>query len=218
MVRLKDRFIIIAAIAGLLAFVGDFLVTIVLGLFYPNYNHLEMVMSDLGTSQSPVGAWINLWWIIGGVLFFIFAVGFRMTFAAHRRSATAVMVLIMLFGLGAWICGGLFPMEPGGLEATLAGKLHGVCGGIGYTVIVFVPLVSLVIFSRTRSPKLYWLSIGIFVLGLVSFALFVVSEDVPSTEGILSYTGLWQRFFLLSHYTYLGVIAALMVRSARRSV
>jgi hypothetical protein len=56
------------------------------------------------------------------------------------------------------------------------------------------------------------------VLGLVSFALFVVSEDVPSTAGILSYTGLWQRLFLLSHYTYLGVIAALMVRSARRSV
>jgi hypothetical protein len=218
MVRLKDRFIIIAAIAGLLAFVGDFLVTIVLGLFYPNYNHLEMVMSDLGTSQSPVGAWINLWWIIGGVLFFIFAVGFRMTFAAHRRSATAVMVLIMLFGLGAWICGGLFPMEPGGLETTLAGKLHGVCGGIGYTVIVFVPLVSLVIFPRKRVPGMYWLSIGVFVLGLVSFALFVVSEDVPSTAGILSYTGLWQRLFLLSYYTYLGVIAALMVRSARRSV
>ena len=215
---MKDRFIIIAAIAGLLAFVGDFLVTIVLGLFYPNYNHLEMVMSDLGTSQSPVGAWINLWWIIGGVLFFIFAVGFRMTFAAHRRSATAVMVLIMLFGLGAWICGGLFPMEPGGLETTLAGKLHGVCGGIGYMVIVFVPLVSLVIFPRKRVPGMYWLSIGVFVLGLVSFALFVVSEDVPSTAGILSYTGLWQRLFLLSHYTYLGVIAALMVRSARRSV
>ena len=217
MVRLKNRFIIIAAIAGLLAFVGDFLVTIVLGLFYPNYNHLEMVMSDLGTSQSPVGAWISLWWIIGGVLFFIFAVGFRMTFAAHRRSATAVMVLIMLFGLGAWICGGLFPMEPGGLETTLAGKLHGVCGGIGYMVIVFVPLVSLVIFPRKRVPGMYWLSIGVFVLGLVSFALFVVSEDVPSTAGILSYTGLWQRLFLLSHYTYLGVIAALMVRSARRS-
>jgi len=31
----------------------------------------------------------------------------------------------------------------------------------------------------------------------------------------LVYTGLWQRLFLLTHYTYLGVIAALMIRSSR---
>ena len=218
MVRLKNRFIIIAAVAGLMAFVGDFLVTIVLGFFYPNYNHFTLVMSDLGTSQSPVATWIGLWWVIGGACFFFFAVGFRMAFAVHKRSATVVMGLVMLFGLGAWICGGLFPMEVGGLETTLAGKLHGICGGLGYVAITFVPLVSLAVFPRKRVPGMYWLSIGVFVLGVVSFALFVISEDAPSTEGILSYTGLWQRLFLLIHYTYLGVITVLMIRSARRSV
>lgn len=217
MAKSKSQFISIAAIAGLIAFVGDFVVTIVLGFFYPNYNHFTLVMSDLGTSQSPVAAWIGLWWIIGGVLFFIFAVGFRMTFTVHKRSATVVIGLIMLFGLGAWICGGLFPMEAGGLETTLAGKLHGICGGLGYVAITFVPLASLAVFPRKRVPRVYWLSIGVFVLGVVSFALFIASEDIPSTVGVLSYTGLWQRLFLLIHYTYLGVISALMIRSAHRS-
>ena len=217
MAESKSRFVVMAAIAGLLAFVGDFLVTIVLGFFYPDYNHLELVMSELGTFQSPVATWINLWWIIGGIFFCVFAVGFRMAFAAHGKSATCVMVLIVLFGLGAWICGGLFPMEPGGLETTLAGKLHGVCGGLGYLAIAFVPLASLAIFPRKRSPRLYWLSMGVFVLGLASFVLFVASEDVSSAGNLLSYAGLWQRLFLLDHYAYLGVISALMIRSARRS-
>ena len=217
MLRSRNQFVVMAAIAGLLAFVGDFLVPIVLGFFYPGYNHLELAMSELGTFQSPVATWISLWWIIGGIFFCVFAVGFRMAFAAHGKSATRVMVLIVLFGLGAWICGGLFPMEPGGLETTLAGKLHGVCGGLGYLAIIFVPLASLAIFPRKRSPRLYWLSMGVFVLGLVSFVLFVAAEDVSSAGNLLSYAGLWQRLFLLDHYTYLGVICAMMIRSARRS-
>jgi hypothetical membrane protein len=213
----SSRFIIVAAIAGLLAFIGDFLVTIVLGSFYPGYNHLTLVMSELGTFQSPVATWINLWWIIGGVLFCAFAVGFRMAFAAHRKSATLVMALIVLFGLGAWICGGLFPMEPGGVETTLAGRLHGACGGLGYLALAFVPLASLAIFPKGRSPRLHRLSIGVFVLGLASFGLFIAAEDVASTGNLLSYAGLWQRLFLLDHYAYLGVISGLMIRSARRS-
>jgi hypothetical protein len=218
MVRLNNRFIIIAAVAGLVAFVGDFLVTIVLGFFYPNYNHLKLVMSELGTSQSSVAVWVGLWWVVFGILFITFAIGFAVAFASGKKSVLIVALLIALFGLGAGVGAGLFPMDPVGSETTLAGELHDVFAGAGFLAIAFVPLVSSVIFPRKRVPGMYWLSIGVLVLGLVSFALFVVSEDVPSTAGILSYTGLWQRLFLLSHYTYLGVIAALMVRSARRSV
>jgi hypothetical protein len=217
MVRLKNRFIIIAAVAGLVAFVGDFLVTIVLGFFYPNYNHLKLVMSELGTPQSPVAVWIGLWWVVFGILFITFAIGFAAVFASGKKSALIVALLIALFGLGAGVGAGLFPMDPVGSETTLAGELHDVFAGAGFFAVAFVPLASLAVFPRKRVPGMYWLSIAVFVLGLVFFALFVISEDVPSTEGILSYTGLWQRLFLLIHYTYLGVIAALMIRSAQRS-
>jgi hypothetical protein len=217
MAKLKSQFITIAAIAGLVAFVGDFLVTIVLGFFYPNYNHLRLVMSELGTSQSPVAVWIGLWWVVFGILFIAFAMGFALAFASGKKSALIVALLIALFGLGAGVGAGLFPMDPVGSETTLAGELHDVFAGAGFFAIAFVPLVSLAVFPRKRVPRLTWPAIGVFVLGSVSFALFVVSEDVPSTAGALSYTGLWQRLFLLIHYTYLGVIAALMIRSSSAS-
>jgi hypothetical protein len=106
-------------------------------------------------------------------------------------------------------------MDAVGAETTLAGELHDVFAGTGFFAIALVPLVSLAVFPRKRTPGMYWLSIAVFVLGLASFALFVVSEDVPSSGGILSHTGLWQRLFLLVHYIYLGVISVLMMRSTR---
>ncbi len=210
------NFIKITSIACIIACIGDFIVTIILGLFYPDYNHLKLVMSELGTSNSPVAIWANLWWIVFGILFITFAIGFKEAFASNRKSVVMIVtLLIMLFGLGAGIGGGLFPMEPGGSETTLIGKLHSICAGIGFLAIMFVPLISLAIFPQTRSPRLYWLSVGIFVLGLASFVLFVVSEDASSVSGLLSYAGLWQRLFLLNYYVYFMAIAVRMLKFNR---
>jgi len=218
MARSRSWFIVVAAVAGLLAFVGDFLVTIALGFFHPGYNHLELVMSELGTAQSPVAVPMGLWWVVFGFLFLTFAAGFAAAFASGGRWVLIVALLIALFGLGAGVGAGMFPMDAAGLEPTRAGELHDLFAGIGFSAIALVPLVSsLALFPRRRAPKMYWVSMGAFVLGLIFFALFVISEDLPSAKGLLSYTGLWQRLFLLDHYAYLGVIAAMMVRSAQRS-
>ena len=119
MTKSKSQFITIAAIAGLVAFVGDFLVTIVLGFFYPNYNHLKLVMSELGTPASPVAVWVGLWWVVFGILFIAFAIGFAAAFASGKKSALIVALLIGLFGLGAGIGAGLFPIDSVGAEPTL---------------------------------------------------------------------------------------------------
>lgn len=215
--KAKSSFVVVAAVAGWLAFVGDFLVTIGLGFFYPGYNHLALVMSELGTAQSPVAFWMSLWWVVFGVLFLTFAAGFALAFADGGKSALIAALLMALFGLGAGVGAGLFPMDAAGSQPTRAGELHDLFAGIGFSTIAFVPLASSAMFPRRRASKMYWLSMGAFVLGLVFFALFVISEDVPAARGILSYTGLWQRLFLLDHYAYLGLISAMMVRSARRS-
>jgi hypothetical protein len=213
MAKEKKHFIAMAASAGLAASVGDFLVTIVLGFLYPDYNHFKLVMSELGAPGSPVAVWIGLWWVVFGFLFIAFAAGFAMAFTSGKKWALIVPLLIGLFGLGAGIGAGLFPMDPAGGETTRAGELHDVFAGAGFFALAFVPLVSLAVFPRQRAAGMHWLSIAVFVLGLISLVLFVISEDMPSAQGILSYTGLWQRLFLLVHYTYLGVVALLMIRS-----
>ena len=216
MSRNRNRFVTWAAVAGLVAFAGDFLVTFILGFFYPNYHHLRMVMSDLGTTESPVALLVGWWWIFGGLLLLVFAVGVRMAFAARRPGAAWVMVLVALFSLGSWVCSGLFPLDPGGVETTLSGKLHGILGGIGYVALSFVPLVSLALFPRRQMPAMAGFSVAAFVLGLALLVTFIGSEDAVSQDGLWSLAGLWQRLFLLVHYGYLGVVAGRMIGAARR--
>lgn len=211
--RRQNRFVIAAAICGLMAGIGDFLITFVLGSFYPGYNHLKLVMSELGTVDSPVALWINLWWILFGFLFIIFALGVRMVLGSTQKPLVAISLLIMVFGIGAGIGAGIFPMEPGGTETTLAGRMHGVFAGIGFLALVFVPMNALTIFPRHRFPQMHWLSIGVFVVGLASFVLFVAAEDSSAAGALFAYAGLWQRLFLLNHYVYLGVLATMMIRS-----
>ncbi|NBD34925.1 MAG: DUF998 domain-containing protein [Chloroflexi bacterium] len=206
-----DAFVRFAAVAGLVAGVGDFLVTLILGFFYPNYSHLRFVMSELGTAKSPVALWVNAWWMIFGILFILFAIGFWRHFKAHQLAAAIIALLIVLFGLGAGIGGGVFPMASGGLETTLAGKLHGIFAGIGFMALAFVPLAALGIFSRPRAPRLYWISMGVFISGLVFLGWFIAAEDAVGSNGPLAYTGFWQRLFLLNHYGYLSLFAAKML-------
>jgi hypothetical protein len=215
MSKTKGQLITAAAVAGMMAFAGDFLVTIVLGFFYPHYNHLQLVMSDLGSSQSPVAFWVGLWWVVFGILFVAFAVGFAAAFGLGGRWTLFAASLIALFGLGAGVGAGLFPMDSVGEEATVAGGLHDALAGVGFCAIALVPLASLAVFGLKGTPAMTWFSIGAFVLGLAVFILFVISEDAASSAGILAYVGLWQRLFLLIHYTYLGVIAVRMLRLAR---
>ena len=211
----KGQLITVAAIAGMIAFAGDFLVTIVLGFFYPHYNHLQLVMSELGTSQSPVAFWVGLWWVVFGILVVAFAVGLAAAFGSGSRWGLIAASLIALFGLGAGVAAGVFPMDSAGEETTIAGGLHDALAGMGFCAIALVPLVSLAVFRRKGALAMAWFSIGAFALGLAVFVLFIISEDAPSSAGILSYVGLWQRLFLLIHYTYLGVTAVRMLRLAR---
>ena len=210
----KSKFLWLASIAGIFVFVGDFLITFILGFFYPNYNHLKNVMSELGTLQSPVSIWINLWWIIFGTFFIVFGIGLRKVFLKHSKTSLWGMILIIIFGVSAWIIGGIFPMESCGLE-TLSSKLHGIFGGIGYLALLFVPIVLLLSFHRKENPRKHWASIIVFVLGVITFILFIASENSASTGGIFSYPGLWQRLFLFVNFAYLGMIAVLMIQISR---
>ncbi|MGC9357638.1 MAG: DUF998 domain-containing protein [Anaerolineae bacterium] len=211
MQKQSTSFVHVAAVAGMIAGIGDFAVTLILGFFYPNYNHLRFVMSELGTAQSPIALWVNAWWVLFGVLFVVFAIGLWQGFMEHGTPAAVIALMVALFGLGAGIGGGLFPMEPGGLETTLVGRLHGVFAGIGFMTIAFVPLAALWLFPRSSNPRLFWLSVGVFILGLILFGLFIAAEDVAGSRSLLAYAGLWQRLFLLNHYAYLGLFAARML-------
>ncbi len=205
----RDLLVLAASGACLLACVGDAVVPFALGRLYPGYSQLKQVVSELGASQSPVAGWMNLWWILFGALMVIFAVGFQRAFPAGSSARYVLMVQFIVFGIGAGIGAGLFPMDAGGSGPTFAGRLHNILSGIGFLAILLAPMVSLQAFPIKEWPWLHWFCVITQITGLLTLGLLLASGRFE--KGLLSYHGLWQRVFLLNYDVYLAGIGLTMM-------
>lgn len=201
--------VVIAAVAGLVAFIGDYLIPFILAPFYPGFSHMKEVQSELGTVKSPVARWMNLWWIAFGILCIWFGIGYALSFSEGRAPGAVAGALIVVFGAGAGIGAGVFPQEPGGTEYTTRGKLHGIFAGVGELAVIVVPLVNLWVFSLADEPCFWWTSAAAFPLVAGTFGLFLAGKG--RQEGLVSYVGFWQRAYFLILYLYLGLLAVRMM-------
>lgn len=181
---------------------GDFLATFILGFFYENYNHLKMVMSELGSSNSPVAIWISIFWVIYGILFMLFGYSFRTVFK-DKKSGQIIGYLFVIIGIGAGILAGIFPMD----YASLAGRIHDIAAGVGFCAMAFIPLIALKLFTKEKSSNLQKFLVISQISGLLFFGLFIASEDALNSDTILQYAGLWQRLYLLNYYIVFIILA-----------
>jgi len=188
---------IIFLVILLLATLGDLLVPIIIGVEYPGYNHLIDTISTLGTNVSPVQKFqcINL--IAVGILFIIFSVGQGLSFTQIKWCHKLFIIGIILFGVGS-ILAGIFPEDPKGIAETISGKIHGIASGIGFIFLILNPLWAIWI---VEFKDLKYVNITLFILAILTFFLFVTSENISS--GILKYTGLFQRLNLIILYGHL---------------
>lgn len=197
----------ISAIACFVACIGDFFVTTILGCFYPGYNHLKFVMSELGTSKSPVAIWISAWWIIYGILIIIFGVGFGKTLNLKNTLTKLSTILIIIFGIGAGIGAGIFSYHHITEKVIILGKMHDIFAGIGFIAILFLPIISFKLFLDKNIQGISILSVIIQIVGLIFFVIFIISENSFYKNNILGYSGLWQRLFLLNYYVYFLIVS-----------
>jgi hypothetical membrane protein len=204
-------FATVSAVGAVLACAGDFVVPLVIARSVPGYSHLRNVMSELGTRESPVARWMNLWWIVFGVLMMAFGVGVALAFPAAGDAGRLLACQFLVFGLGAGIGAGLFPMDPAGSAATVPGWLHGLTSSVGFVALGFAPLVTLWVVPRADVGWLWWLAAVVQALGFVVFALIVVAGHGRG-GGALSWAGFWQRAFLAVYYVYAAALAVEMVR------
>ncbi len=201
-----------AALAGVLACVGDVLIPWVLGRMVPGYDGTREVLSKLGMAGSPVRLWINAWWCVFGFLMVTFAWGYFQSFAHGKlhSCAGAATVLLVLFGLGAGPGAGLFPMDIPGNASTLSGSLHHWLSGAGFAALIFVPLLGVWVFAS--QPTMIFLSIVAQIGGLAA-GTFVVMSERTGVDGWLARGGLWQRALLVNYYLYFLAIAVVMLRT-----
>ena len=181
----------------LLATMSDLFVPMIIGIKCPGYNHLIDTISTLGTNKSPVQKLqcINL--IAVGILFIIFSMGQDLSFVQINWYHRLFILGIVLFGTGT-ILAGIFPEDPKGVTETVSGKIHGIASGIGFIFLILNPLWAIWI---TEFKDLRQVNMMLFVLAVLTFILFMISENISS--GILKYTGLFQRLNLIILYGHL---------------
>jgi hypothetical protein len=190
------------------AILGDFIVAYILALFYPGYSHSKQVMSVLGNPHSPVATYLHIWLIVLGGLVCISAVNFYLTYSpVSKNLAGAGLVILIIFGVGAGILSGIFSVNETKEMETLGSKIHGIGAGIGFMALTFIPLIIGMLSVKSNDTAIGAVSFVSFVLSLIFFVLFIMSEKEAFQNTVIGLTGLWQRLLLGSMYVPLLLIS-----------
>ena len=106
----------------------------------PDYSHVVNAISELLSNGAPNKAILDIVFNIYNGLLLAFAIGaFSVLKDSPRISRVAMGILIGIQVLSfSW---GFFPMDPQGAEATFAGAMHNILGGIVALATIVMPLL-----------------------------------------------------------------------------
>ena len=195
----------------LTAMAGDILVPLFLSLFYRDYNSLKMSVSALGNPSSPVRIPFNIWMLVEGVLFLLALPAVHHHFRPISEGITnTLIVFIAVFAVGACIFACFFSVNESKDVVTTASKIHGAGSVAGFMLFLFVPLLMAILFFKDHNRTMGIASIASFVLALVFFTLFIMSDKPTFKNTFFDHEGLWQRLNLV--FMYLPLAVACCVR------
>ena len=191
----------------LIAMAGDLLMSLLLPLFYREYNSLKMSISALGNPSSPVRIPFSIWMLVEGVLFLLSLPAIYRFFHPISGWITGVLIVfIAIFAVGACIFTCFFSVNESRDVVTVASKIHGAGSVTGFMLFLFVPLLMAVLYFKDRNMTMGVISITSFVLAVVCFTLFVMSDKPDFRNTLVDHEGLWQRLTLLFMYLPLTVM------------
>ena len=202
----------------IIAMAGDIIVSMVLPLFYKSYELTKMSISALGNPASPVRLPFNIWMLIEGVLFLLSVPAIYKTYHSVSAGLTnAMIIFVIIFAVGACIFTCFFSVNESKDVVTLASKIHGAGSVIGFMLFLFAPLLLAILSFKNIERMIGVLSIISFVIALVFFALFVMSDKPEFSATFVNNEGLWQRLNLVFMYLPF-VIAAVKELSIKTTV
>lgn len=203
-----EKYYKIGWLALLLAMAGDIIVSWVLPLFYKNYSCAKMSISALGNPQSPVRVPFNIWMFLEGVLFLVSLPAIYKLYRPVASGITCTMVVfIAVFAVGACIFTCFFSVNESKEIVTTASKIHGAGSVIGFMLFLFVPLLLAILSYKGEEKSIGLISVVCFVVAIVFFALFVMSDKPEFSNTIIKNEGLWQRLNLAFMYIPLMVVS-----------
>lgn len=193
------------------AMIGDILLSLIFPLFYKGYSPLKMSISALGNPQSTVRLPFNIWMLIEGILFLSALPAVYKYYAPVSAVAAGLTVAFTaVFAVGACIFTCFFSVNESKDIVTTASKIHGAGSVLGFMLFLFVPVLIAVLSFKNDEKTIGVLSIASFVLSLVFFTLFVMSDKEEFSGTVICNEGLWQRLNLV--FMYLPGIAVSIKR------
>lgn len=160
-----------------------------------------MVMSALGSPQSPVRFVYNLWLIwLGGFLTYTAGAYFLSLRARFPVLAVFMLLSIGIFAVGAGLISGFFSVNESKDIITTASKIHGVGAAIGFMALLFFPLLNGIVSFKQKDIMEGIIGISSFVLSLIFFACFVMGDKEQFQNTIMKYEVLWERLTLFCLY------------------
>lgn len=194
--------------ALLVAMVGDLLISWLLSLFYKEYNSLEMSISALGNTQSPVRLPFNIWMLIEGIMFLFALPTLHKYYKPVSNGVTKITIIfIAIFAVGACIFTCFFSVDKTKDIVTTASRIHGFGSVLGFMLFLFVPLLIAILCFKNGESTIGIISILCFMMALFFFVLFVMADKPEFSNTVIHNEGLWQRLNLFFMYLPLGIIA-----------
>ncbi len=191
-----------------IAMIGDIVVSLILSMLYKGYSSAKMSISALGNPNSPVRVPFNLWMILEGLLFLASIPAIYNGYNSISGGLTKVLVVfVAAFAVGACIFTGFFSVNETKDVVTTASKIHGAGSAIGFMLFLFVPLLLAILSFKTDENGLGIISIICFVISLLFFVLFVMSDKPEFKNTFVQNEGLWQRLNLIFMYLPLIIIS-----------
>lgn len=203
--------------ALLIAMVGDLLLPFLLSIYYRGYDSSMMSISALGNPQSPVRIVFNLWMLIEGILFIVsLPVIYQHYHQVSKGLAKVLVTFMFVYAVGACIFTCFFSVNETKDVVTTASKIHGAGSVIGFMLFLFVPLLIAILSYKMKDKMTGGIAVVCFILALLFFVLFVMSDKPEFANTIIEKEGLWQRLNLLYMYIPIGMVAVKQIFKIRQ--
>lgn len=201
----------------LIVLAADIFLPFLLAIPYNGYSHTKTVMSVLGARESPLRLVYNAWTIISGCIFILFGyILFNHYGEEYKGLCVALWVLFILYGLGCEIISGIFPVNENADDKTVSSIIHGVGSVIGFTALLFCPLLLGIIQIKSKETIVGIVSIICFILSFAAYVLFVMGDKSEFQNTAISLSGLWQRVSM--YFMYIPLCVFILKRLIEKSV
>jgi len=186
-----------------------YVITVIVGAaLRPDYSHIVNAVSELLSNGAPNKAILDVIFNVYGALLLAFAIGgYSILKNGPRpcRIAMGIFIVIQILSF-SW---GFFPMDPMGTEATFAGTMHNILGGIVVLATITMPLLMGLGLRREAGFQTYAsyalvTSAIIFVSGLTAVIL--------AGQGFQVF-GLFERITIGSYEVWIFVTALKLLKT-----